>query len=177
MTTHTPRCKPGTEGRSFSNENGVPYALLAGRPSSIGLSLLPSRLPRCDRDGLSILNLDLPDLSKAPLAESRRAIASGLRASELLPSITSLLVFMAAGAVLSGSTGCVLARTGVLATDWLTLFPSPAMHYRFMEDCWASEVLRRGSKLRTLIRSLRGFERNGDISTSLPKGSSNRALN
>jgi len=60
-----------------------------------------------------------------------------LRASELLPSIASLLAFMAASAVLSGFTGYVLARTGVLATDWLTLFPAPAMRYRFMADWWA----------------------------------------
>ncbi|SRR6266550_6388902 len=43
-----------------------------------------------------------------------------LRASELLPSIESLLAFMAASAVLFGLTGYVLARKGVLATDWLS---------------------------------------------------------
>ena len=60
-----------------------------------------------------------------------------LRASELLPSIASLLVIMAASAMLFGLTGYLLARTGVLATDWLTLFPSPSMRYRFMADWWA----------------------------------------
>src|SRR6266550_9626885 len=37
-----------------------------------------------------------------------------LRASELLPSIASLLAFMAASAVLFGITGYVLARKGLL---------------------------------------------------------------
>jgi hypothetical protein len=60
-----------------------------------------------------------------------------LGASELLPPIASLLVFMAASAVLSGLTGYFLARTGVLATDWLTSSPSPAARYRFMADWWA----------------------------------------
>ena len=60
-----------------------------------------------------------------------------LRASELLPSIAFLLAFMAAIAVLSGITGYLLARKGVLDTDWLTLSPSPATRYRFMADWWA----------------------------------------
>src|SRR5262249_49574857 len=60
-----------------------------------------------------------------------------LRASELLPSIAWLLVCMAASAVLFGIAGYVLARRGVLATDWLTFSASPAMRYRFMADWWA----------------------------------------
>jgi hypothetical protein len=60
-----------------------------------------------------------------------------LRASDLLPSITLLLAFMAACAVLFGITGYVLARKGVLATDWLTFTTSPAMRCRFMADWWA----------------------------------------
>jgi hypothetical protein len=60
-----------------------------------------------------------------------------LRASELLPPMAFLLAFMAASAVLSGITGYVLARTGVVATDWLTFSPLPAMRYRFMADWWA----------------------------------------
>jgi hypothetical protein len=60
-----------------------------------------------------------------------------LTASELLPSIAFLLAFMAAIAVLSGITGYLLARKGVLDTDWLTFSPSPATRYRFMADWWA----------------------------------------
>jgi hypothetical protein len=60
-----------------------------------------------------------------------------LRASELVPSIASLLALMAASAVLFGITGYVLARRGVLDTDWLTFSASPAMRYRFMADWWA----------------------------------------
>jgi hypothetical protein len=45
---------------------------------------------------------------------------------------------MAAIAVLSGATGYVLARKGVLNTEWLALvFPSQSMQYRFMADLWA----------------------------------------
>jgi len=69
----------------------------------------------------------------AARAGSRRP----LRASELLPSIASLFAFMAASAVLFAITGYVLARKGVLATDWLTFSASPAMRYRFMADWWA----------------------------------------
>ena len=60
-----------------------------------------------------------------------------LRASELVPSIVWLLASMAASAMLFGITGYVLARKGVLATDWLTFSASPAMRYRFMADWWA----------------------------------------
>jgi hypothetical protein len=60
-----------------------------------------------------------------------------LRASELLPSIALLLAFMAAIAVLSGITGYLLAREGVLDTNWLTFSSSPATRYRFMADWWA----------------------------------------
>jgi hypothetical protein len=44
---------------------------------------------------------------------------------------------MAASAVLFGITGYVLARKGLLATDWLTFTSSPAIRYRFMADWWA----------------------------------------
>jgi hypothetical protein len=61
-----------------------------------------------------------------------------LPASELLSSIAFLLSCMAAIAVLSGITGYVLARKGVLDTDWLTgVLPSPATRWRFMADWWA----------------------------------------
>ena|ERR1700730_2061446 len=60
-----------------------------------------------------------------------------LRASELVPSIAFLLAFMAAIAVLSGITGYVLARNGVLDTNRLTFSPLPATRYRFMADWWA----------------------------------------
>jgi hypothetical protein len=60
-----------------------------------------------------------------------------LRASELLPPIAWLLAFMAVCAVLFGITGYVLARKGILATDWLTFSDSPSMRYRFMADWWA----------------------------------------
>lgn len=68
---------------------------------------------------------------------ARAGSKPALRASELLPSIASLLVVMAASAVLFGMTGYVLARSGVLDTDWLTFTASPAMRYRFMADWWA----------------------------------------
>jgi hypothetical protein len=60
-----------------------------------------------------------------------------LSAAELLPSIAFLLAFMAAAAVLSGITGYMLARGGVLDTDWLTFSDSSATRYRFMADWWA----------------------------------------
>lgn len=60
-----------------------------------------------------------------------------LKASELLPSIGFLLVFVAAIAMLSGITGYLLARNGVLDTEWLTFSPSPATRYRFIADWWA----------------------------------------
>ena len=60
-----------------------------------------------------------------------------LRASQVLPSIGWLLAFMAAVALLSGITGYVLARQGIVATDWLSFTDSPAKRYRFMADWWA----------------------------------------
>lgn len=60
-----------------------------------------------------------------------------LRASQLITSIALLLGFMAVCAILFGSAGYVLARSGVLATDWLTFSSSPADRYRFMADWWA----------------------------------------
>ena len=57
-----------------------------------------------------------------------------LRASELLPSIASLLAVMATSAAFFGITGYVLAQKGVLATDWLTFSASPGVRYRFMAD-------------------------------------------
>jgi hypothetical protein len=68
---------------------------------------------------------------------ARAGSRPALRALELLPSITTLLAFMAASAVMFGITGYVLARRGVLDTDWLTFSASPAMRYRFMADWWA----------------------------------------
>jgi hypothetical protein len=68
---------------------------------------------------------------------ARAGSPPALRASELLLSIASLLAFMAISAVLAGLTGYALARTGVLATDWLTFSSSPAIRYRFMADWWA----------------------------------------
>jgi hypothetical protein len=68
---------------------------------------------------------------------ARAGSRPALRASELLRSIASLLVIMAASAVLFGITGYVLARRGVLDTHWLTFSASPAMRYRFMADWWA----------------------------------------
>jgi len=60
-----------------------------------------------------------------------------LRASELLPSIARLLAVMTVVALLSGITGYVLARQGILDTDWLTFTDSPAKRYRFMANWWA----------------------------------------
>ena len=73
-----------------------------------------------------------------PMILSARAGSNPtLRAAELLPSIASLLAVMAGSAVLFGTIGYVLARNGVLATDWLTFTPSPSLRYRFMADWWA----------------------------------------
>lgn len=61
-----------------------------------------------------------------------------LQASELLRPIAFLLALMATIAVLSGITGYVLARKGMLDTEWLSeVFPLQAMRYRFMADWWA----------------------------------------
>jgi len=68
---------------------------------------------------------------------ARAGSRPALRAADLLPSIACLLVVMAASAVLFGLTGYVLARNGVLATDWLTFTASPALRFRFMADWWA----------------------------------------
>jgi hypothetical protein len=61
-----------------------------------------------------------------------------LAAVELLRPIAVLLALMAAVAALSGITGYVLARKGVLDTEWLRdIFPLEAMRYRFMAVWWA----------------------------------------
>jgi hypothetical protein len=60
-----------------------------------------------------------------------------LASNRAIASVVSLLAVMAASAVLSGTIGYVLARRGVLATDWLTFTTSPALRYRFMADWWA----------------------------------------
>ncbi len=60
-----------------------------------------------------------------------------VRASQLVRPVVLLLVFMAGCAVLFGVAGYALARTGVLATDWLTFSSSPDIRYRFMADWWA----------------------------------------
>jgi hypothetical protein len=60
-----------------------------------------------------------------------------LMASELSRPIALLLAFMAASAVLFGVAGYVLARTGVLNTEWLSFTASSALRYRFMADWWA----------------------------------------
>ena len=67
-----------------------------------------------------------------------------LRASELLRPIASLLAVMAAIALLFGMIGYVLARNGVLATDWLTFTASPALRYRFMAD-WCAHTASYGA--------------------------------
>ena len=73
-----------------------------------------------------------------PLILAARAGARPtLRAAELLPSIAWLLASMGVCATLSGITGYVLARRGVLVTDWLSFTDSPEMRYRFMADWWA----------------------------------------
>ena len=68
---------------------------------------------------------------------SRAGSRPTLRASELLPSIIWLLAAMGACAMLSGITGYLLARQGVLDTDWLPFMYSSTMRYRFMADWWA----------------------------------------
>lgn len=73
-----------------------------------------------------------------PLILAARAGARPtLRALELLPSIGWLLASMGVFAMLSGFIGYVLARQGVLVTDWLSFTDSPALRYRFMAVWWA----------------------------------------
>ncbi|MGA9392045.1 MAG: hypothetical protein WBV69_16560 [Candidatus Sulfotelmatobacter sp.] len=60
-----------------------------------------------------------------------------LRARDLINPILLLLGCMAASAILFGAAGYLLARSGALATDWLTFSPFPAVCYRFMADLWA----------------------------------------
>jgi hypothetical protein len=73
-----------------------------------------------------------------PLILAARAGARPtLRALDVLPCIAWLLVSMAVCAILSGVIGYVLARQGVLTTDWLSFTDSPAMRYRFIADWWA----------------------------------------
>lgn len=68
---------------------------------------------------------------------SRAGSRPVLRASQLLAPIACLLAVMAVSAVLFGITGYLLARSGVLATDWLIFTTSPTLRYRFMADWWA----------------------------------------
>ncbi len=72
-------------------------------------------------------------LTFAARAGSRPA----LRASELRRPIVMLLAFMAGSALVFGIAGYVLARTGVISTDWLTFSSSRPKRYRFMADWWA----------------------------------------
>ena|SRR5579863_1246354 len=60
-----------------------------------------------------------------------------LRASEIRPQIVVLLAFMAVSAVFFGVAGYILARAGVLDTNWLTFSSSQEVRYRFMADWWA----------------------------------------
>jgi hypothetical protein len=58
-----------------------------------------------------------------PLILAARAGARPtLRAAQLLPSLAWLLASMGVCALLSGITGYVLARRGVLVTDWLSFY-------------------------------------------------------
>jgi hypothetical protein len=68
---------------------------------------------------------------------ARAGSRPALRASALIPSIGLLLVFMACSAVVFGLTGYVLARSGIVPSDWLSFSPYPAKRYRFMADWWA----------------------------------------
>jgi hypothetical protein len=85
---------------------------------------------RCDLVGRDIFAVPM-------ILAERAGRRPPLPASELVPSIAFLLAFMAAIAVLSGITGYVLARNGVLDTNWLTFSPLPARRYRFIADWWA----------------------------------------
>jgi len=60
-----------------------------------------------------------------------------LRASELRPSIAMLLAFMAASAVVFGCIGYILARWGIVNTEWLTFSASRMARCRFIADWWA----------------------------------------
>ena len=68
---------------------------------------------------------------------SRAGSRPTLRASEVLPSIVWLLVAMGVCAMLSGITGFLLARQGVLSTDWLPFSYPPTLRNRLIADWWA----------------------------------------
>jgi hypothetical protein len=68
---------------------------------------------------------------------SRAGSRPTLRAWELLPSVIWLLAGMGACALLAGVTGYLLAREGVLNTDWLPFSCSPRMRNRLLADWWA----------------------------------------
>ena len=68
---------------------------------------------------------------------SRAGSRPTLRAWELLPSVIWLLAGMGACALLAGVTGYLLAREGVLNTDWLPFSYSPTMRNRLLADWWA----------------------------------------
>lgn len=69
----------------------------------------------------------------AARAGSRRV----LRAADIKRPIGWLLIFMAACAVVFGSAGYLLARRGVINSDWLSFTDSPVVRARFMADWWA----------------------------------------
>jgi hypothetical protein len=61
-----------------------------------------------------------------------------LSAAALLSPIGKLLLVMAACAVLSGLTGFVLARRGLIAPPtWVAFSLAPSSYPRFMADWWA----------------------------------------
>jgi H+/Cl- antiporter ClcA len=77
-------------------------------------------------------------LSVPMIVAARAGRRPPLPASEILRPIAFLLAVMAVIAVLSGITGYVLARRGVLETEWLSgVFPLKTMRYRFIADWWA----------------------------------------
>ena len=68
---------------------------------------------------------------------SRAGSRPTLRASELLPSFVWLLVAMGVCATLSGVSGYLLTRQGVLSTDWLPFSYPPTLRNRLVADWWA----------------------------------------
>jgi hypothetical protein len=72
-----------------------------------------------------------------PLAIAARAGSrQTLAARDLRRPIGFLLACMAVGAMIAGTTGLLLAKTGFVSNEWLSWL-SPEKHARFMADLWA----------------------------------------
>lgn len=71
-------------------------------------------------------------------------------------------------AVLSGLTGYVLARRGVLDTEWLSdVFPLNAMRYRFMADWWAHTASYAAAFVGGIILCVVTYRKRGSLASTV----------